>query len=153
MAGLSVWTTWSLNYQSDPHLPFLKMTSRPEVLTHSEQKETIAGFILSSSGKENQDPAAPLDKDFGDIIDQDYVSHEKSLVRKLDMTLMPTIFLLYLLNYLDRNNIACDTSGPTSSLNLLICLPSSQAKLDSIESDLGLKGNDYNVAISVLSIG
>lgn len=31
---------------------------------------------------------------------------EKSLVRKLDMTLMPTVWLLYLFNYLDRNNIA-----------------------------------------------
>lgn len=31
---------------------------------------------------------------------------EKSLVRKLDMTLMPVIWILYLLNYLDRNNIA-----------------------------------------------
>ena len=31
---------------------------------------------------------------------------EKSLVRKLDLTLMPTVWLLYLFNYLDRNNIA-----------------------------------------------
>lgn len=31
---------------------------------------------------------------------------ERSLVRKLDMTLMPVIWILYLLNYLDRNNIA-----------------------------------------------
>lgn len=31
---------------------------------------------------------------------------EKSLVRKLDLTLMPMVWLLYLFNYLDRNNIA-----------------------------------------------
>lgn len=31
---------------------------------------------------------------------------ERSLVRKLDMTLMPVVWLLYLFNYLDRNNIA-----------------------------------------------
>lgn len=31
---------------------------------------------------------------------------EKSLVRKLDLTLMPVVWLLYLFNYLDRNNIA-----------------------------------------------
>jgi hypothetical protein len=30
----------------------------------------------------------------------------KSLVRKLDMTLLPTIWILYVFNYLDRNNIA-----------------------------------------------
>jgi hypothetical protein len=31
---------------------------------------------------------------------------EKSLVRKLDMTLMPMVWILYMFNYLDRNNIA-----------------------------------------------
>ena len=31
---------------------------------------------------------------------------EKKLVRKLDMTLMPVVWVLYLFNYLDRNNIA-----------------------------------------------
>ena len=31
---------------------------------------------------------------------------ERSVRRKLDMTLMPMIWLLYLFNYLDRNNIA-----------------------------------------------
>jgi len=31
---------------------------------------------------------------------------EKSLVRKLDITLMPMVWILYMFNYLDRNNIA-----------------------------------------------
>ena len=31
---------------------------------------------------------------------------ERRLVRKLDMTLMPVVWTLYLFNYLDRNNIA-----------------------------------------------
>lgn len=31
---------------------------------------------------------------------------EKQLTRKLDCTLMPIVWLLYLFNYLDRNNIA-----------------------------------------------
>lgn len=30
----------------------------------------------------------------------------RRLVRKLDMTLMPMIWILYLFNYLDRNNIS-----------------------------------------------
>lgn len=30
----------------------------------------------------------------------------RSVVRKLDMTLMPMVWILYVLNYLDRNNIA-----------------------------------------------
>ena len=32
---------------------------------------------------------------------------ERSLVRKLDTTLLPMAWLMYLFNYLDRNNIAC----------------------------------------------
>ena len=31
---------------------------------------------------------------------------EKRLVRKLDLTLMPMVWILYMFNYLDRNNIA-----------------------------------------------
>lgn len=31
---------------------------------------------------------------------------DKQLTRKLDCTLMPIVWLLYLFNYLDRNNIA-----------------------------------------------
>lgn len=38
--------------------------------------------------------------------DPAYQSREKWMVRKLDITLMPIIFILYMFNYLDRNNIA-----------------------------------------------
>ena len=31
---------------------------------------------------------------------------EKRIVRKLDMTLMPVVWVLYFFNYMDRNNIA-----------------------------------------------
>jgi hypothetical protein len=40
--------------------------------------------------------------------DEDQRSLEKRLVRKLDMTLMPVVWMLYFFNYLDRNNIAYD---------------------------------------------
>ncbi|KAF2193953.1 MFS general substrate transporter [Zopfia rhizophila CBS 207.26] len=66
--------------------------------------------------------------------DEDQRRLEKRLVRKLDMTLMPVVWTLYLFNYLDRNNIA-------------------QAKLNSFEDDLGLKGNQFNVAVSILNVG
>jgi hypothetical protein len=39
-------------------------------------------------------------------LDEAYKRKEKRLVRKLDMTLMPVVWILYLFNYLDRNNIA-----------------------------------------------
>ncbi|KAM0281440.1 hypothetical protein ACHAQH_003563 [Verticillium albo-atrum] len=46
---------------------------------------------------------------------------EKKLVKRLDMTLMPMLWVLYLFNYLDRASIA-------------------QARLSTFEEDLGLTG-------------
>lgn len=59
---------------------------------------------------------------------------EIALVRKLDFRIMPTLWAMYFLNYLDRNTIA-------------------QARLDDLESDLGLVGNQYNTCISILFVG
>lgn len=38
--------------------------------------------------------------------DPDWQNVSKRLVRKLDMTLLPMVWVLYMFNYLDRNNIA-----------------------------------------------
>lgn len=64
----------------------------------------------------------------------DWRQTEKRLVRVLDMTLLPTLWILYLNNYLDRTNIA-------------------QARLNTINEDLGLTGDDYNTAVAVLTVG
>ncbi|TLD28587.1 hypothetical protein PspLS_04056 [Pyricularia sp. CBS 133598] len=69
-----------------------------------------------------------------EIGEEEWKAAEKSLVRKLDMLLMPTLWILYLFNYLDRTNI-------------------SQAKLSTFEKDLGLVGNQFNIAVSILNIG
>lgn len=49
---------------------------------------------------------------------------EKSMVRKIDARLMPTLIFMYLLNYIDRSNIA-------------------SARLGGLEEDLDLKGSQY----------
>lgn len=38
--------------------------------------------------------------------DRSWAEAEKGLVRKLDTTLLPMTWVLYMFNYLDRNNIA-----------------------------------------------
>lgn len=53
---------------------------------------------------------------------------------KTDLRILPTLVLLYILNYLDRNNIA-------------------SARLGGLEEDLGLKGNQYQTCISILFVG
>ncbi|OBT56988.1 hypothetical protein VE04_03394 [Pseudogymnoascus sp. 24MN13] len=59
---------------------------------------------------------------------------EIALVRKLDMRIMPTLWAMYFMNYLDRNAIA-------------------NARLNDLEKDLGLEGTQYNTCISILFVG
>lgn len=40
------------------------------------------------------------------VMDENWHRLSSSVVRKLDMTLIPMVWLLYMFNYLDRNNIA-----------------------------------------------
>ncbi|KAK6067875.1 major facilitator superfamily transporter [Seiridium cupressi] len=63
-----------------------------------------------------------------------YKALEKKLVRRIDWRLMPVLVVMIVLNYLDRQ-----------------ALPN--ARVQGIEEDLGLEGDDYNVAISVLFAG
>ncbi|KAL6408708.1 major facilitator superfamily transporter [Ilyonectria robusta] len=43
---------------------------------------------------------------FGHHESPEWKAAERRVVRKLDMTLMPMVWILYMFNYLDRNNIA-----------------------------------------------
>ncbi|KAM0224754.1 hypothetical protein ACHAQD_001548 [Fusarium lateritium] len=58
----------------------------------------------------------------------------KRLLRKVDIRLMPTLVIMYLLNFLDRSNLA-------------------QARQGSLEEDLGMKGTDFNLATSIFFVG
>ncbi|KAL1893979.1 hypothetical protein Sste5346_006120 [Sporothrix stenoceras] len=59
---------------------------------------------------------------------------EIALVRKIDFRVMPTLWCMYFMNYLDRNAVA-------------------NAVLNGIKTDLGLKGTQYNTCISILFVG
>lgn len=58
---------------------------------------------------------------------------EKALVRKMDFHLVPLIMLLYTFSFLDRVNIG-------------------NARLYSMEKDLGLVGNQYQTAVSLVFV-
>lgn len=53
----------------------------------------------------------------------------KRLIRKIDLNILPVLAILYLLSFLDRTNIG-------------------NARLAGLETDLHLKGLDYNVLLS-----
>ncbi|OTB04092.1 hypothetical protein M426DRAFT_321186 [Hypoxylon sp. CI-4A] len=58
----------------------------------------------------------------------------KTLVRKVDLHLLPMLMLMYMLNFLDRNNL-------------------SQARLGTLEEELNMTGTDFNLATSILFVG
>ncbi|KAK7736697.1 hypothetical protein SLS53_006906 [Cytospora paraplurivora] len=55
-------------------------------------------------------------------------------LRKIDLHLLPFLIVMYLLNFLDRSNLA-------------------QARQGTLEKDLGMKGTDYNLATGVFFVG
>ncbi|KAK4575038.1 hypothetical protein LTR86_000889 [Recurvomyces mirabilis] len=79
------------------------------------EKKQVAGFDYSGA-HEKTDP------------------REIALVKKLDRWIMPMLWIMYWLNYLDRNAIAL-------------------ARLNGMEDDLGLEGSQYNTCISILFVG
>ncbi|KAB8300553.1 hypothetical protein EYC80_000713 [Monilinia laxa] len=59
---------------------------------------------------------------------------ESSLKRKVDTRLLPMVVLIYIMNYLDRNNIAA-------------------AKLAGLERDLKMTGEQFQTSVSILFVG
>lgn len=82
---------------------------------------------VSSEGDDSSSEIA--DKDLNDF---EYID-EKKLIRKIDMRLLPLFTLLYLLSFLDRGNIG-------------------NAKIEGLAEDLELKGNQYNICLTIFFI-
>lgn len=59
---------------------------------------------------------------------------ERALVAKIDRRIMPCLFAMIVLNYLDRNGLA-------------------NARVQGIEKSLGMSGSDFSTAISVFFVG
>ncbi|KAK6530481.1 hypothetical protein TWF694_003833 [Orbilia ellipsospora] len=59
---------------------------------------------------------------------------ERKLVRKIDLIILPTMFLMYLLSYMDRTNIG-------------------NAKIAGMQADLKLTSGEYSVSLVVFFIG
>lgn len=59
--------------------------------------------------------------------------NEKKLLKKCDLHVVPVIAVLYMLAFIDRINIG-------------------NARIQGLEKDLGMKGNEYNIALFVFFI-
>jgi len=100
-------------------------------ITDTNQPHKMAGdndsAMAPTKDVEQRTPADLRDDIF---IDEE---REKKLVRKLDMWIVPPVMLLYLFSFLDRVNIG-------------------NARLYGMEEDLGLSGDQYQIAVSVLFV-
>jgi len=103
------------------HKEKLSSTDEQDSEKGSEQLEDSQGYY------DNFQPIARLGL-------ADWRLSEKQIVRALDMTLLPTLWVTYLNNYLDRTNIA-------------------QAMLGGLDEDLNLTGDAYSTALSILTAG
>ncbi|KAF2466297.1 uncharacterized protein BDR25DRAFT_377389 [Lindgomyces ingoldianus] len=103
------------------------MSATTDAKLNEEKNEVVLEDDLDKSNLEQAEPVDSQD-------DPEHHKTERSFVRKLALTLMPMVWVLYLFNYLDRNNIA-------------------QAKLNTFEKDLGLEGSEFNTAVSILNVG
>ena len=84
--------------------------------------EKSAGEIDEHASGSNTSHATEID-----------VQAEQALVRKLDKFIVPVVMMAYLLCFLDRTNIG-------------------NARLFGLEDDLGLKGDQYQVAVAILFV-
>ncbi|KAB2581349.1 Major facilitator superfamily [Lasiodiplodia theobromae] len=94
--------------------------------THVEDAET-----LSNAGKQPRVQLPPL---LADLPAEEREKLNVHVKRKIDLRLLPMMLLMYIMNYLDRNNIAA-------------------AKIAGMSDDLNLKGNQYQTALSILFVG
>merc|ERR1712070_1366750 len=89
-------------------------------------------FIMAGDkpSTEHVELASPLDK--SSVLQREYTVDED--VKKLDWYIMPMLWIMYWLNYLDRNAIAL-------------------ARLDDLEEDLNLTDTQYQTCVSILFVG
>lgn len=90
-----------------------------------EKQRGAADEVLVQNNDAKDDSSAEIkhehaaaDVDFSDV-------DEKKVLRKMDIRLIPMLALLYLLSFLDRGNIG-------------------NAKIEGLDTDLGLTGPQYN---------
>lgn len=104
--------------------------------THSRRSDTELREILNDNKTEAAaDPyQAAHFRHFATQPEEWVAGQNENLLHKIDSHLLPLLIAMYLLNFLDRSNLA-------------------QAREGSLEQDLGMAGTDFNLATSIFFIG
>lgn len=89
----------------------------------SEDKKSPEPNVDAMTGEQSSASTAPWDP-----------AAEKALVRKIDLRIFPVMIILFILNFIDRNNFA-------------------NARLRGLQEDLNLSDVQYQTCISILLVG
>ncbi|KAJ4385858.1 hypothetical protein N0V85_008041, partial [Neurospora sp. IMI 360204] len=109
-------------------------TTTPHPKTSMEpSKDEIDMVLASKPSHTGTSPLDPWAAQFTSASPQWHHSASKKLLRKIDLHLLPFLILMYLLNFLDRSNLA-------------------QARQGTLEADLGMSGTDFNLATSIFFV-
>lgn len=115
-------------------MSFSKSDEKAEV-KHVEEAPAISlKNVGSASILEEKPEYHDLPESIQHLTQQELRDLDKKTKRTIDLRLMPMLIYIYILNYLDRNNIA-------------------SARLGGLENDLGLKGSQYQTCIAILFVG
>jgi hypothetical protein len=103
----------------------------------ADKENTDASFIEDVDEKQLQktDQRVPVKPtSLAALTDDEYTKIGRRATLKLDAFIMPCMVIMYIFNYLDRQNIAA-------------------AKLAGIEEDLGISDVQYQTCVSILFVG
>ncbi|THH31325.1 hypothetical protein EUX98_g2892 [Antrodiella citrinella] len=117
----------------DPEEPVLDPEPSTSAMASSDVNSDKGKVDVHRDVEENEDlkPSTIGDEEFGGTEARQLL--EKKLLRKLDLR-MSILIVIYILNYIDRNN-------------------ASAARLRGLETDLKLKGQEFNTLLSILYVG
>jgi hypothetical protein len=120
-----------MSYSSDKLEQGLKYGNETDSTTENKtQAQELDGSKTNNPAPSRLNRASEMPECIRHMSVEEREQAELKLRQKIDLRLMPMIILMYIMNYLDRNNIAA-------------------AKLAGILTDLHLKGVEFQVGPSV----
>ncbi|KAK3309149.1 major facilitator superfamily domain-containing protein [Chaetomium strumarium] len=109
--------------------PTLEKTSKGDETGSTDEKAAATTVEDNKRLQRNQPPEF-----IRNLAPEERERLEKLLKRKLDYRILPAIIIMYIMNYIDRNNIAA-------------------ARLAGLERDLHLSSTEFQTAVSILFVG
>ncbi|KAI5120275.1 hypothetical protein M0805_005332 [Coniferiporia weirii] len=120
---------------SDAPVRSSRDVKKEKPLAEEEFVDTVVP-LGSQDSRDLVDPAPELGLETNpgnNVLTEQRAVAERLLLRKLDMRLLPTVVLIYLMNYIDRSNITT-------------------ARLKGLEQDLGLSDIQYDTVVAILYV-